>query len=77
MRALRVFHMRAGDVERSRPDFMIGAVDERPSVSLGNIMDLVAAVPMRMAGNGALESFIDQVQGMKTSIRNGKINIDL
>ena len=70
-----MFHMGARDEKRARCDFVGNAVDERPPASTGDIVDLVAPIPVGMAGNGTLEPFIDKIQRMKADIRDGKMNI--
>ena len=64
-----------GDIEGAGDDLMINAVYERPPAALRNIVDLIAAVSVGMAGNGALKPFIDKIQRMKAGVRYGKMNI--
>lgn len=72
---LRMLHMGTGDKKRVRRDFMGNSVDESPSAAPGNIVDLIAPISVRMAGNGSLKPFIDKVQRMKADISDGKMDI--
>ena len=75
--ALCMLHMRSGDVKSAGRDLIGNAVYEGAPPSLRDIVDLVAPIPVRMAGNGALKPFIDKIQSMEAAVRNSEINISV
>ena len=72
-----MFYVGAGDIQCTRCDLIIPSVNESAAVALRNIVNLIAPVSMGMAGDGAVELFINEIQGVEIGVPNRKRNIQI
>lgn len=66
-----------GDIQRTGCDLIIPSVNESMAITLRNIVNLIVPVSMGMAGNGAMELFITEIQGTEIDISNRERNIQI
>lgn len=74
---LGVFYVGAGDIQRTGCDLIIPSVNERAAIALRNIVNLITLISMGMAGNGAVELFINEIQGVEIGVPNRERNIQI
>lgn len=77
MGRLGMLHMGAGDIKGAGLDIIKPAVDSGAAVTFGYIMDFIAAAAVAVAGNGAQEFFIDNIEGLEPGVTDGKTDIQI